>query len=299
MATVADAVFVTSNLYPSLDFIENGCIEKPKYPQYSSACIVGDEQIESFSYILKSESSLPEFSIRMNSAVISEVPMESASNETFSQPKEIDECDLPPFLVHKLDRLNDTLLILSLMYTVSIDDLKKANAIISKDDSLDFYENDTMIIPGPKSLPKTRPIGILKEEHESRMKEAAQLYFQRYKNVNEFMAKFYLETNNYDYKAAVKEFEEDEEWELEEKARKDKAKKRREQRKLQMKKRRESRQGRRQIGILSLISMCIPISLSFLKRNHRKTSTTGVVDFDVDVDGDEDDIELDEFDNDN
>ena len=73
---------------------------------------------------------------------------------TEKQKETYDKQDIPSIIYHPFNRINDSLLRLSLMYGVEIGDIKMANGILSCDDDLSFFEEDVIIIPGPTRLPK-------------------------------------------------------------------------------------------------------------------------------------------------
>ena len=61
--------------------------------------------------------------------------------------------EIPFVIYHPFNRREDSLMRLSLMYNVEVEEIKKANGMFSCDDDLSFFEEDVIIIPGPKYLP--------------------------------------------------------------------------------------------------------------------------------------------------
>jgi hypothetical protein len=144
-----------------------------------------------------------------------EVSEEKQTKQTY------DVQDIPSIVYHPFDRVNDSLMRLSLMYEVEISQIKMANGILSGDDDLTFFEEEFIIIPGPKRLPLCVPAGKVKEEIEEEKRKLSVRFFQGIKHVNSDVAKCYLALSDYNLQKAVKEYEADIAWENEEKKKKE------------------------------------------------------------------------------
>jgi hypothetical protein len=144
-----------------------------------------------------------------------EVSEEKQAKQTY------DVKDIPSIVYHPFDRVNDSLMRLSLMYDVEISQIKMANGILSGDDDLSFFEEEFIIIPGPKRLPLHIPVGKVKEEIEEEKRKLSIRYFQGIKHVNLDVAKCYLALSDYNLQKAVKEYEADIAWENQEKKKKE------------------------------------------------------------------------------
>jgi hypothetical protein len=134
--------------------------------------------------------------------------------------------NLPIVYNHIFDPINDNLISLSIMYNVSIESIRYANGLICRDNDLWYYEKKELKIPNPKRIPKCIPKGRLKEQIEKETFAIALKCFKDLKNVSELVAKSYLEMNNNNFHAAIKEYDEDIKWEQEDKKKKEEEKKR-------------------------------------------------------------------------
>eukprot|EP01080_Neovahlkampfia_damariscottae_P007135 gene7135-11448_t len=117
--------------------------------------------------------------------------------------------NVPSIIHHPIDRKNDTLMRLSLMYNVEIADIKAANGIYSPDDDLSFFQEETIIIPGPNYFDLKK---LFEDDFESTKRDLMNKFITM-KQVNEDVANYYLSTNQLNFKKSIQHYDDDIAWE--------------------------------------------------------------------------------------
>eukprot|EP00761_Pharyngomonas_kirbyi_P011642 gb/GECH01011668.1/.p1 GENE.gb/GECH01011668.1/~~gb/GECH01011668.1/.p1 ORF type:complete len:202 (+),score=63.71 gb/GECH01011668.1/:1-606(+) len=108
---------------------------------------------------------------------------------------------------HKIKKDTDTLTGLAISYGVSVENIKRANNIISSD--LDFYEKEFLIIPDPD-----HPNPQLIEDDKPAINQVKTIrLFSESANCSREEAKYYLSSNDWDFRTALEEYRADIEWE--------------------------------------------------------------------------------------
>lgn len=164
-----------------------------------------------------------------------------------------DSGTLPCFLLHKL-RQDDTLASLAIAYGVLEEDIKIANMILTE---LAYYSNPEILIPYPSILPKKR-IAVVEKDIEEKKRQYALQLFQKVKQIGREEAHYYLSLHDYDFREAIKEYNEDVQWEQEQREYKEKKK---EKRKVKVNKWKEYKFVRK---FLDTFGTCFPILTKYL-----------------------------------